>query len=163
MKTLLWAVCFVCLVSCRSVKYVPVESHDSTRIETRTEVVYVTDSIYITIPEQSAERVTGDNVSILENDFAISVARIDSAGMLHHTLDSKPQELPVEVEKKEVRTDSVVYIEKHVPQPYPVEVEVEKELTWWQQARMKLGTFAIVAIVSAAGIGIFRLVRKLRK
>lgn len=28
-----------------------------------------------------------------------------------------------------------------VPVPYPIEVEVPAELTWWQQAKMHLGTF----------------------
>ncbi len=33
-----------------------------------------------------------------------------------------------------------------VPQPYPVVKEVEVQLTWWQQTRIKLGTLVLIAL-----------------
>lgn len=33
-----------------------------------------------------------------------------------------------------------------VPQPYPVVKEVEAQLTWWQQTRIKLGTLVLIAL-----------------
>ena len=36
------------------------------------------------------------------------------------------------------RTDTVQH-------PYPVEVEVERQLTWWQRTRMTAGTWALIA------------------
>lgn len=47
-----------------------------------------------------------------------------------------------------------MYVSTHdtVPKPYPVEVvtEVEKQLTWWQRARMFVGTVAIALALIVA-------------
>lgn len=39
-----------------------------------------------------------------------------------------------------------------VPKPYPVEVEVERQLTWWQQARLHLANIVLYALL-ILGIG----------
>ena len=44
-----------------------------------------------------------------------------------------------------VRVDSV-------PAPYPVEVEVERQLTWWQQARLHLANI-LLWLLLIVGIG----------
>lgn len=46
-----------------------------------------------------------------------------------------------------------------IPAPYPVEVKIQRELTWWQKFRMTLGTIAIGAI----GVGIVLLILKIKK
>ena len=33
-----------------------------------------------------------------------------------------------------------------VPVPYPVEVKVPRELTWWQQARLRLANLSLLAL-----------------
>lgn len=42
-----------------------------------------------------------------------------------------------------------IYISKtdSVPKPYPVEVEVPAQLTWWQQARMHVGGIVIFLLI----------------
>ena len=51
-----------------------------------------------------------------------------------------------EVKRVEVHdtTERPVYIKE--PEPYPVEVEVEKPLTWWQQTKQK-GFWVLLAVV----------------
>ena len=61
----------------------------------------------------------------------------------------------------EKATHDTLYQATHdtIPQPYPVEKLVERELTWWQQTRMHLGE----ALLALAGIAVvvFVIRRKL--
>lgn len=43
------------------------------------------------------------------------------------------------------------YISQDLPVPYKVEVEVEKELNWWQKLTMWLGSIAIVGGIAIGG------------
>ena len=59
-----------------------------------------------------------------------------------------------------LRTDTVYQSRvDSVPVPYPVEVKVQRELTWWQKFRLTLGTIALGAI----GVGIVLLILKIKK
>ena len=61
----------------------------------------------------------------------------------------------------EKATHDTLYQAAHdtIPQPYPVEKLVERELSWWQQTRMHLGE----ALLALAGIAVvvFVIKRKL--
>ena len=61
----------------------------------------------------------------------------------------------------EKATHDTLYQATHdtIPQPYPVEKLVERELTWWQQTRMHLGE-ALLAIAGIAVV-VFVIRRKL--
>ena len=61
----------------------------------------------------------------------------------------------------EKATHDTLYQATHdtIPQPYPVEKLVERELTWWQQTRMHLGE-ALLAIAGIAVV-VFVVRRKL--
>ena len=61
----------------------------------------------------------------------------------------------------EKATHDTLYQATHdtIPQPYPVEKLVERELTWWQQTRMHLGE----ALLALAGIAVVVFVIKERK
>ena len=55
--------------------------------------------------------------------------------------------------EREVHDTTYVSKIDSIPTPYPVEVKVEKQLTWWQQARMHIGGVVfwlsiIVAVVT---------------
>lgn len=131
------------LSGCRVTEYVPVYvQNDSVRTVVRTETVYEKDTAYIEIPRQTAERMTKDTISSLENDFATSDAWITSDGTLHHTLETKGQELPFEYEKKIERTDSTSTKSGTITIVKPV----EKELSWWQQTQIN-GFRALAAII----------------
>ena len=61
----------------------------------------------------------------------------------------------------EKATHDTLYQATHdtIPQPYPVEKLVERELSWWQQTRMHLGE----ALLALAGIAVVVFVIKERK
>ena len=102
---------------CHRVQYVPVESKvDSVVIE---KIVERVDSVYIPVPGESVEVVREDS-SYLETSVAISDAKIDSNGVLHHTLKNKDVNLKKEIVYKDKIIEKKVEVEKEVP----VEVEV---------------------------------------
>lgn len=111
----------------------------STRVEVRTERVFIHDTAYVELPVIVEKIQTLDTTSTLENQFAKSEV-IVSAGILQHSLETKPAQLPVPVEKEIVYRDSIVFKDRLVKE----EVEVEKSLTFWQQFKMRVGVAAMI-------------------
>lgn len=140
--------------ACSTVRQLP--STDSTKVEVRTETVTVHDTAYVELPVIIEKVATLDTTSTLENKFARSEASV-SAGILSHTLETKPVQLPVQVETKIVYKDSLVYRDRVQTQT----VEVEKKLTAWQQAKMKLGSVALLLIGLAIIYLIYLIVKRL--
>ena len=102
---------------CHRVQYVPVETKiDSVIIE---KIVERVDSVYFPVPSESSEVVREDS-SHLETSVAISDAKIDSNGVLHHTLKNKDTSLKKEIVYRDKIIEKKVEVEKEVP----VEVEV---------------------------------------
>lgn len=124
---------------------------DSTRVEVRTQTIFVPDTVILEIPAQTAERTTADSTSHLENDYAISDSRINADGTLYHDLKTKPQKKPVPIEKEIERTDSIVYKDIAVEVPVPV----ERELSWWEQTCIKWFPYSLGTVLIAIGF-IFR-------
>lgn len=139
--------------ACSTVRQLP--STDSTKVEVRTETVTVHDTAYVELPVIIEKVATLDTTSTLENKFARSEASV-SAGILSHTLETKPVQLPVHVETKIVYKDSLVYRDRVQTQT----VEVEKKLTAWQQAKMKLGSVALLLIGLAIIYLIYLIVKR---
>ena len=111
------------------------KTEKETVIEYRDRVVR--DTTTVEIPYEVEKIVTLDTLSKLENRWAKSEAKV-SKGLLHHSLESKPQiiEVPVEVHVtdtlyKEASTITVVQ-------------EVEKPLSWWQKFKMEGFWIALV-------------------
>ena len=107
---------------------------DSTRIEYRERVTFVPDTILIEIPPEKAERTTIDSTSHLENDYAVSDARIQADGSLFHTLATKPQAKPVPTTQKVIRQDSIVYRDRWHTNAKTV--KVEKRLSWFDKTQI---------------------------
>ena len=139
--------------ACSTVR--PLPSTDSTKVEVRTETVTVHDTAFVELPVIIEKVATLDTTSTLENKFARSEASV-SAGILSHTLETKPVQLPVHVETKIVYKDSLVYRDQVQTQT----VEVEKKLTAWQQAKMKLGSVALLLIGLAIIYLIYLIVKR---
>ena len=139
--------------ACSTVRQLP--STDSTKVAVRTETVTVHDTAYVELPVIIEKVATLDTTSTLENKFARSEASV-SAGILSHTLETKPVQLPVQVETKIVYKDSLVYRDRVQTQT----VEVEKKLTAWQQAKMKLGSVALLLIGLAIIYLIYLIVKR---
>lgn len=139
------------LTACSTAQKVIQQETQNKSVETRYEKIYINDTVYIEIPAQTAERTTSDSISHLENDYATSDARINADGTLYHDLKTKPQEKPVPIKIPKERKDSIVYIDKQVKVP----VMVEKDLTAWQEFRLKWFN-ALVAVLLALLILTFR-------
>lgn len=134
---------------------------DSTHTEVVTKTYFVTDTVFVEIPAQTAERTTADSVSQLENDYATSEARINPDGTLYHDLKTKPQEIPKEVQTPVERNDSIVYKYKDRTVYETVEVEVERELTWWQITQMYGFWVALLVIVITYRKGIWSIIKRI--
>ncbi|HIT81825.1 MAG TPA: hypothetical protein IAD09_06265 [Candidatus Caccoplasma merdavium] len=143
--------------SCRTGRQVVVvEGKDSIRIEERLRYVQVVDTFFMEVPPQSAERTTADSSSHLENDYAMSDARILSDGSLFHTLETKPRTDTLTRELSVQAKDSIIYREKVVPQPVPI----EKPMGWFTQMRLWLGNLMLALIAGAVAWAAARLFLK---
>ena len=149
-KIILGFIAFLLLTSCGAGKHLPVqtEQRDSVRIEVRKETRYIKDTVFLTVPAQSAENTTRDTSSHLETDYAESDARITPDGTLYHSLKNKEQEKPVPVDVPVTQKDSIVYRDKLIYET----VEVERDLTAWQKWQMR--SFWI--LLSAVAIYVLR-------
>ena len=131
----LLAAAFVCsmLGSCKSVKYVSVP-------EVHTDTFYINkmqrDSIWL-----------HDSIHVVEKQVG------DTLYLLHDRWHTKYVENIIYDTIYQSRTDSVGF-------PYPVEVKVEKPLSWWQKTRLRIGEI-FIGIMGVLGIiGIIRIKRK---
>lgn len=131
------------LVACKTPKSIIVNQTDSTRTEIRYEKVYVRDTAYIEIPSQTSERIIKDSVSNLENDFATSQARINADGSLYHDLKTKPREIPVVTNNVIERKDSIIYRDKKVEVPVPV----ERKLSWWEHTAIRFFPWSLLLLL----------------
>lgn len=151
------------LTACRSHKAVVQEQKQETSVETRYERIYIRDTIMLKIPHQISSVVTLDTTSTLENDYAISKASIDTFGRLHHLLETKQQEKPIPIDKEIQRKDSIVYVDKEVKVPYPV----EKELSAWQSFQLKYFNVLVIVLIALLiwtfGTPLLNLIRRFIK
>lgn len=135
---------------CRVIQYVPVEAKtDSIYIE---KVVERIDTVRIEIPPEVQVMIAPVDSSHLETGIAVSEARIDSTGLLHHRLWNKKGAL----EKQVIYKDKI--IEKTVEKEVPVIKEVTKEV------KVVPGYYKTINIVFwslIAGIVIFFVIFKM--
>lgn len=131
-----------------------------TVIETHDSIYFVHDTLYFDVPVQAAQIVTHDSMSVLENDWAISHVAINKDGTLSHKLESKPQSVSVPFEKPVETKTQVIYRNREVKVPMPV----EKPLTPWEKFRLDAFWWLVGASVVGAGAvfrkPLFALVRR---
>lgn len=139
------AIVLLLFSSCRTGKIVVVEGKDSIRIEERVREIKVTDTLFVAVPMQKESTTVRDSMSHLENDYAISDARIMIDGSLYHSLETKPRIDTIPKELSVQVRDTTIYREKVVPKIYPV----EKELNWFVRMRIWLGNIMLVLISGA--------------
>ena len=123
-----------------------IQPTDSTRVEVRYETRTVHDTAFVELPVIVERVATLDTLSQLENDYAKSDA-IVSAGILSHSLETKPVKLPVKVDRVTVYKDSLVYRDRVVKET----IEIEKKLSAWQSFRMLVGS--ITMLLAAIWVG----------
>ena len=135
---------------CKRVQYVPVEtSKDSVVIE---KVVERIDTVSIEVPGESVYVIKQDS-SHLETAVATSDAKIDSTGMLHHSLTNKDVNLKKEIVYKDKIIEKKVEVEKEVP----VEVKVPVRYVPDYYKRINILFWCIV------GTGFIFVIFKLKK
>ncbi len=120
----------------------PVLESDNTKVEVKTVIETVVDTAYVELPVIVEKVATLDTASVLENKYAKSAASV-SSGVLTHSLETKPVSVPVRVEKQIVYRDSLVYRDR----VHTVTQEVEKPLTGWQQAKLRVGGVCFFLII----------------
>ncbi len=145
------ALCVACSVARRAV---PSENL-STRVEVVT--VFEKDTVLVEIPQIVEKVQTMDTVSFLENEFAKSSAEV-SDGILSHSLETKPVQKPVEIQKEIVYRDSIVFRDRTIVET----VEVEKSLSGWQQFKIKTGGYAIGMIIGMIVCSVLYIVKPLK-
>ena len=138
--------CLLCSCATERKVAVPLPANDSTMVRVRHKLIQSIDTVFVTLPQQTVERMTRDTISTLENDYAKSTAKILPDGLLYHDLETKPQPVPVSVKSTREERDSSMIREVETPVPYPVEVEVNR-LTWLQQAQI-YGCRIMVALLA---------------
>ncbi|MDE5842941.1 MAG: hypothetical protein K2H35_04320, partial [Muribaculaceae bacterium] len=123
------------LAGCRASKPTPITPLPTIPLEltTSSKIIHTStiDTVYIDIPQQTAERTSPAKTSHLETDYALSDARINPDGTLTHTLSNRPTRHPVSV----THTTDTIHSHTSTELPVPVEVpiEVDRPITTWQQ------------------------------
>ena len=128
-RFILFLVMFM-MVGCGICKrqYIPVESKvDSIYIE---KIVERIDTVEIEIPGEKVYVIKQDS-SHLETAVATSDAKIDSTGMLHHSLENKDVNLKKEIVYKDKIIEKRVEVEKEVPVEVPVPVKYVPDYYKW--------------------------------
>lgn len=136
MKTkLLIAVLLLCVLSCTRKVYVPL--HTVTTITER----LVDTVIKVNLQVYRDTITTPDTISHLKNPYGESWAQV-SGGLLRHSLTSTKDPIDVKVVYKNItRVDTI-----RVPVPVEKKVYIEKKLSWWQSARMRIGEISLGAM-----------------
>lgn len=145
--------CLILICSCRTVKYVPVESKaDSVVVEKLIEVQLPPDSATIRALLECDEngKVVLNWLDIANSKNAQAQLTIDSLGYLLANMKTQPD--TVYLPSKEV------IVSKKEKVPYPV----EKELTRWQRFRLDVGGWAIGIVIITILIVFSRLIYKLK-
>lgn len=152
--TLAPLMCLVIVCSCRTIKYVPVESNaDSVVVEKLVEVQLPPDSSTIRALLECDEngRVVLSWLNIANSKNARARLTIDSLGNLLAKMKTQPD--TVYLPSKEV----VVSQKEKIPYP------VEKELTKWQKLCVNVGGWAIGIVMITFFIVAYWMVSKMKK
>lgn len=140
---------FVC--SCRTVKYVPVESYaDSIVVEKLVEVQLPPDSATIRALLECDEngKVVLNWLDIANSKNVQAQLTIDSLGNLLAKTKTQPD--TVYLPAKEV------VVSKKEKVPYPV----EKELTLYQKIKIRLGELSFIVIIVIIGLLVLKIFKK---
>lgn len=140
------AIVMLLFSSCRTgQQVVVVEGKDSIRIEERIREIKITDTLFVEVPIQKESTTVRDSSSHLENDYAVSDARIMADGSLYHSLETKARTDTLSKELSVQAKDSIIYRYKLNTKV----VTVEKPMGWFTQMRLWLGNVMLVLIAGA--------------
>lgn len=142
LAALAFVLTFVIFSGCTRRVYVPVE-RTTTVTETLVDTVVELrlKEVHDTVTVQAHGE---DTLSYLSNGIGYSFASIEG-GVLGHSLGT----LPGAKVKDSIKVRHIVIRDSI---PYPVTVEVEKKLTWWERMKMEYGGFAMGVAAALAFI-----------
>lgn len=145
----------LCLSACSHRIYptTTTQTKDSVRVEYRERLVR--DTAYIEVPREQETIITRDTSSHLENSYAVSDASVQ-AGMLHHSLETKPQKLAAPVY---VQVRDTIYVQTSSDIQKETIVEIRNELTKGQRRQIVGFWILLAAAIAAAAWKIARLFR----
>lgn len=148
MKSALYIVGLVglALVGCCPCKQLATGTTDSTRVEIRERIVKVRDTVVVELPAERVEVITPDTTSTVQTSLATSTATV-SGGVLTHSIENKKTAIRKTTEVRVEVRDSIIYRDRQTTEI----VEVERELTWWQQTQIK--GFRVLALIALALVG----------
>lgn len=129
------------------------QTKDSIRVEYRERLVR--DTAYIEVPREAERIITRDTSSHLDNTYATSDASIRS-GLLHHSLETKPQKLAAPVE---VLVRDTIYAQTSSDLQKETIIETKKELTKGQRRQIAGFWILLAAAIAAAAWKIARFFR----
>ena len=113
---------------CKQIQYVPVETQKDSVVTEK--VVERIDTVKVEVPGERVYVIKQDS-SHLETTVAISDAKIDSTGMLHHNLVNKDVNLKKEIVYKDKIIEKRVEVEKEVPVEVKVPVRYVPDYYKW--------------------------------
>lgn len=146
MKNILFIIILAAMTACCPCRHLTTSARDSVRVETVVRTERIPDTVFVEVPMERERQTVRDTTSHLETSFAVSDARINPNGALFHSLENKPQNRPVPIEKEVIYRDSIVYQDRTKTEI----VEVKRKLTWWQQTKM-CGFWVLLAVVIFIG------------
>ena len=155
MKYILLYIFSALCVACSITRQAAPSENISTEVKVVT--VYKKDTVVVEIPQIVEKVHTMDTVSVLENEFAKSSAEI-SKGILSHSLETKPVQKQVEIQKEIVYKDSIIFRDRTVVET----VEVEKPLSGWQQFKMKTGGVTVGILILLVVCSVLYIVKPLK-
>lgn len=142
-RLLFVVICVTGLAGCCHNRVVATATTDSVRVDVVERIVEVRDTAYIEVERDEQRVVVRDTTSTLSNRWATSRASIDTLGFLHHSLLTIPQTI---AKPRTIFVPVADTTRTRIVHRTDV-VEVERELTWWQQTQIK-GFWAMLAILA---------------
>lgn len=133
--------------ACRTTKSTQTEQVDSTRTIIKEIVVQQLDTIFVTLPAQTKQSVSTCRSDTLQLDNIISIASVDTSGLLWHSLEQLAKPLPIVVPRTIIVRDSTqakvkrVTETKTIVQPLDPWSRFKIAAFWW------LLSFALLGVV----------------
>ena len=155
MKAILFILISAMAIGCVPCRHITTTTTDSTRIEVRTRIERVVDTVFFEIPVEAERHTVRDTVSCLETSLATSEARINADGSLFHALTNKRQTLAIPTENEIIHRDSIVYRDRTTHDT----IEVARELTKWQKMQLRGFWIALAALLAIIGLRVRKILR----
>ena len=134
------------LCSCAAQRAAQDFQRASVRVEPIERTIYKDSILFVPLPaENDAASLPDSDTSRLETRLAESEAFVKD-GQLHHSLRNKEILLPVPVTRPAVIRQEYAYALRDRKVVEVVEVEVERELSWWQRILQFLGGGLLAAV-----------------